>query len=112
MKYLHTITLVTTLTFASMASAQSMKTMNAAEQLGKMIAYEKKCGISYNQEAIANWLDKNFPGDMEFSSLLAGSILLEKYQINGRSSMENTITCTIVRRAAKDKGFIEEKEGN
>ncbi len=111
MKYLHTIALVTILTFASMAasgvaSAQSMKAMNASEQLGKMIAYEKACGISYNQQAISNWIDKNFPGDMEFANMLATDIYLEKSEIAERSSMEINITCTSVRRAAKDAGFI------
>lgn len=112
MKYLHTIALVTTLTFASMAasgvaSAQTMKSMSASEQLGKMIAYEKACGIAYNQEAISNWIDKNYPGDMEFANMLSLDIRLEKSGIERRSPIEINIACTSIRRAAKDRGFIE-----
>jgi hypothetical protein len=77
-----------------------------AEELGQVIGAEKPCGLTLNDDAISNYVQKHVaPGDMEFP------ILLKVYTISGKFDAEHmtpvalTAYCTQMRRIVQHYGF-------
>lgn len=88
--------------------AQSMDSMKIANDLGTILAAEKFCGFTYNQDAIGNWIDENTdPSDMGFSSSLNMMTEGSAFMQNDMSESSKTAHCRSVERAARHFGFIE-----
>jgi len=81
---------------------------DVAHELGSMLASEKFCELTYNQEAIAAYIEQNVDeGDMGFASMLrlmttGHSVGLKELDESGKSAH-----CTQIRRVAKKYNFTE-----
>ncbi len=92
----------------ALASAQSMDSMQKAQELGTLLAAEKFCGLSYNQAAISKWIDENTdPSDMSFSGTLTMMIEGSSVMQGDMSESSKTAHCRSVERTAHHYGFIE-----
>jgi len=94
--------------FPFSASAQSVDSMDAAINLGSVLAAEIRCGLSYNQAAISQWIDDNTnPNDMGFASNLAMMTDGAAFQIQSMTQSSITAHCRSIERTARYYGFIE-----
>ncbi len=84
-----------------------LERMNVAMALGDLLASEEACGLTYDQDAIAAYIDKHVPAeDMEFSSNLTMMTMGQKAQLADMSVSQRTAHCRQVGRVAKANGFI------
>ncbi|UWU80723.1 signal recognition particle [Bradyrhizobium huanghuaihaiense] len=82
--------------------------MNLANELGSILASEKVCGLTYDQAAIAAFVEQRVPAnDMSFPSTLNMMVTGNAVQIEGLSPSAKTAHCTQVRRVAKSYGFAK-----
>lgn len=92
----------------SLATAQSMASMNAAMNLGSVLAAENFCGLSYDQNAISAWIDTNTdPGDMSFASTLSMMTDGAGFELQSMSESSRTAHCRSIERTARHYGFID-----
>ena len=92
---------------AGAAKAQSMDSMEIANQLGSVLASEQFCGLSYNQDAISKFIDTKVAAkDMGFAPMLETMVAGAKFQQNGMSQSLKTAHCRQISRVAKAYGFI------
>ena len=76
--------------------------------LGDVLASEEYCELSYDQEAIADYVSKNVPAsDMGFTDRLYTATAASKRSFNEKTISEKTAHCTQVKRVAKLNGFIK-----
>lgn len=98
---------VVSLAAASAAFAQA-DTMMVASQLGNVLAAEEFCGLTYDQEAIQAFIEKNVRADdMGFAgmlSLMTGGSESKQREMNASAK---TAHCAQIRRVAKANGFIK-----
>lgn len=88
---------------ASSAMADSTQT---AMNLGSVLAAETACGLTYDQAAIAAFIEKNVKADdLGFPSTLQLMTRGAEYNLEGMSPSEVTAHCTQIRRLAKSYGF-------
>lgn len=88
--------------------AQSLQSMEAASNLGSILAAEKKCDLAYDQDAIGKWIEENTdPSDMGFASSLNMMTQGAEYSLQGMSESATTAHCRSIKRTAKHYGFIE-----
>lgn len=93
---------------ASAASAQNFDSMRKAQELATILGSEEYCSLSYDQDAIAAWIDANTdPSDMGFASILDVSINGVSYGLEDRSASAKTAHCRSVSRTAQHFGFID-----
>ncbi len=56
---------------ATAAAAQDLKSMTLANELASVLASEELCGLAYNQDAIAAFIDKRVKADdLSFANYL------------------------------------------
>ncbi len=102
---------VLSLTFSLMSFGLSGAVMadtnyDLAESLGNLIAAEKFCDLSYNQDAIASFIEQKVPADdLEFVNSLDTDILYASDQLSEMSGSRKTAFCTQIKRTAKHYGF-------
>lgn len=90
------------------ARSQSLETMQLATNLGTVIAAEGFCGLSYDQAAVAAYIEKNVkPGDMSFPSTLQMMIEGSKFQHQSMSPSAKTVHCAQIKRIAITYGFAK-----
>ena len=90
------------------ASAQSMDSLQKARDLGNLIASEELCGLVFNQDAIARWIDENTdPADMGFSATLQMMTEGAAFGFSDMSESSKTAHCRSIERTARYFGFIE-----
>lgn len=93
---------------ANQANAQSLSSMTVANELGTVLASEAACGLDFNQQAIANYIEQNVEAtDMGFASMLDTMTLGHEYSIKEMSASAKTAHCTQIKRVAKAFGFID-----
>lgn len=91
---------------ASMAFGST--SFEAATNLGKLLASELPCGLSYNHEAINQWIDTNVSADdMGFPSSLNAMTTGSGYLIESMTPTALSAHCHAVERTARNFGFIE-----
>ena len=79
---------------------------NLALKLGSVIGSEEFCGLSYDQEAIEAFIEKNVAAnDMEFAPTLNTMVGGGEVENREMSPSEKTAHCTQTRRVAKSFGF-------
>lgn len=92
----------------SLAMTQSMASMTAAMNLGSVLAAESFCGLTYDQDAISDWIDANTdPGDMGFASSLSLMTDGAGYELQGMTDSSRTAHCRSIERTARHYGFID-----
>jgi hypothetical protein len=97
--------------FASLAQTAEdfkaqMKSMETATNLGTLLASEKTCDLTYDQEAIRQWIDQNVePSDLGFPSTLALMTQGFEIQLSSMSESAKSAHCQSVMRAAQHHGF-------
>ncbi len=90
------------------AQAQSLQSLEAATNLGSILAAEQKCSLSYDQDAIGKWIEENTdPSDMGFASSLNMMTQGAEYNLHGMSESATTAHCSSVKRTAKHYGFVK-----
>lgn len=90
------------------AAAQSMDTLQLANDLGTILGSEEPCGFSYDQSAISAWIDqKTDPADMSFTSMLSAMTGGAAYGFADMSASAKTAHCRSVERNAKHYGFMQ-----
>lgn len=83
------------------AWSQSSERLQLANNLGTVIAPEAYCGLSYDQTAVAAYIEKNVkPGDMAFPSSLQMMIQGAKFRQESMSSTAKTAHCAQIKRIA------------
>lgn len=95
--------------FAPVALGQaSLETMSLANNLGTVIAGEKVCGFTYNQQAIAAFISENVPADdLDFAPMLAMSVTGQEFSAGGLSESARTAQCAAIAQSARHYGFME-----
>lgn len=92
----------------AVATAQSMDSMQKAQQLGTVLAAEDFCQLSYDQDAIGQWIDENTdPADMGFSGSLTMMTEGSTFMQADMSESSKTAHCRSIERTARHFGFIE-----
>jgi hypothetical protein len=96
------------LALAQMTTAAQAISRKSAIVLGKVLASEGPCGLTYDQEAIGNWIDKNTdPSDLVFPSYLSIGAASIRLRIKTMSTSSKTAHCLSVERTARYLGFIK-----
>lgn len=84
--------------------------MSTAVALGSVLASEELCGLSYNQDAITAYIDKNVKeDDMQFPSTLQMMTEGSKFQLQEMGKSQLTAHCAQIKRVAKRYGFTTEQ---
>lgn len=90
------------------ASAQNLEGMRIADSLGTVIASEEICGLTYDQAAIAGWIEANAPADdLQFPSFLNTSVQGKGFMLKSMSGSAKTAHCAAVSKTAKSYGFLK-----
>jgi len=90
------------------ASAQDMKSIQTATELGSVLASEELCKLSFDQAAIAAYIEANVAADdMSFPSTLTMMISGSEYQLSSLSGSALTAHCTQIARIAKSYNFVQ-----
>lgn len=99
---------VATIFVAEVAIADSLASMEKATNLGSVIASEEFCDLTFDQDAIEDWIDQNVdPDDMGFPSTLNMMVMGSEFQHEGMSKSAKTAHCRSIKRVAKRYGFVE-----
>lgn len=93
---------------ATSALAQSSDTFMLSSELGSVIAAEEFCGLTYDQNAIAAFIENKVPADdMGFAGML-------NMQVIGHGAMQEDMTpslktahCAQMGRVARSYGFTD-----
>lgn len=92
---------------ANGAEAVDLESMKLANQLGDVLASEEACGLSYDQDAIAAFIEKKVAADdMGFTSTLNLMTQATTSQIEDMSASQKTAHCAQTKRVAKSYGFV------
>jgi len=85
-----------------------MDSMWMANELGTILASEEYCGLTFSQDAIAEWIDQNIdPSDMGFSGTLQMMTEGARYNLGGMGASRKTAHCRSIERSARHYGFVE-----
>ena len=75
--------------------------------LGKVIAYEGICGLTYDQAAITAFIEANTPADdLEFLSTLELALSIADSETPPAGSAR-TAMCAQIRQLARTHGFVD-----
>lgn len=79
-----------------------------AFDLGDVIGSEKACGLSFDQEAIARFVETKVPSsDLRFTDRMGKSARIMESRIDKFGSSQKTAHCVQVRRIAETYGFVK-----
>lgn len=83
--------------------------MKLATEVGTVLASEEGCGLTFDQPAIAAFIEAKVPADdMSFASTLSMMTKGSAYQIEEMSASSKTAHCTQIKRVAASYGFIQQ----
>ena len=96
------------LIFATVAfAAPKQDSSDVAHQLGSVLASEEFCGLSYNHDMVAAYIEKSVAADdMTFASSLQLMTDGSKSRLKGMSETAKAAHCVQISRVAKANGFI------
>lgn len=90
------------------AAQDQMQTINAASQIGTVLGSEEPCGLSYNADAVAGWIDTMVaPDNLEFAPMLNTMTMGTAFQIEQMTDTARAAQCHTVERTAKHYGLID-----
>ena len=89
--------------------AQGLESMTMASELGSVLASEEACGLTFDQDAIAAFIENKVAADdMGFVSTLNMMTEGQKYRLEDMSASSKTAHCTQIKRVAISFGFIRQ----
>jgi len=92
----------------AMSRAQGLESMTSARELGSILGSENACKLSYDQAAIAAWIDGNVRADdMGFASMLDMMTMGSRMQVGDMTESSLTAHCRQIERTARHYGFIQ-----
>ncbi len=84
------------------------ESMTLANALGTVLASESRCTLTYNQDAIAAFIEQSVPAsDLNFAPMLNTMTMGQELQFEEMSESSQTAHCAAVKQSAKHFGFIE-----
>jgi hypothetical protein len=90
------------------AALSDLQRMELSHNLGMTLASEELCGLHYDQDAIAAFIEKKVPADdMSFAGSLNIMTIGSGVQIKEMSPSSLTAHCAQMKRVAKSYGFIK-----
>lgn len=103
-----TLILAPLLIFATVALAAPKRNSNqVALELGTVLAAEDFCGLTYDHEMIASYIEKNVAADdMGFASILQLMTAGKQSEHKDMTATAKAAHCSQMRRVAKTNGFI------
>ncbi|WP_420023736.1 hypothetical protein ACN9JG_06145 [Cereibacter azotoformans] len=82
--------------------------MEIATSLGSILAAESFCGLSYDEAAVAAYIDNHVPADdMSFTSTLSVMVAGAEYSQQELSPSTKAAHCRSVERTARHYGFVQ-----
>ncbi|MCA1304836.1 signal recognition particle [Nitratireductor aquimarinus] len=85
-----------------------LQRMKMATQLGSLLGSEEACGLSFNHDAVARFIDTKVPeDDMEFTSMLSTMTGGTSYDLESMPKSQKVAHCRQIERVARSHGFIE-----
>lgn len=88
--------------------ASDIKLMALGMELGRVLAAEQPCGLSYDQAAISAFIAKRVPADdLSFMSNVEAGVGATEYEMKDMGASQKTVLCTQVARNAKAYGFVK-----
>jgi hypothetical protein len=102
------IVLSSLIAFSTSAVAWSdLDSIGLSSALGRVIASETACHLSYKQDAIKKFIDTKVPADdLNFVGHLEMGINGSRYSLKQMSESAKTAHCRQIERVAKAYGFI------
>jgi hypothetical protein len=90
------------------AIGAAIDSMNLANELGSVLASEKLCGLTYDQDAISAFIESKVSAkDMSFANTLMMMTRGNEVQLEDLSPAGKVAHCTQIRRVAKSYGFVK-----
>lgn len=90
------------------SAAYAISHHDLSENLSLVIASEKPCNLSYDQDAIAAFIEENVAADdFDFAGDLARKIRLNTHNVESVTASALTAHCAQISRVAKSYGFIK-----
>lgn len=100
--------LLVALALVTATAAHAQNSITLALQLGSVLASEEPCGMTFDQAAIAAFIESKVKAtDLDFPSTLNMMTQGQEVQIRDMSKSALTAHCTQVRRLAKSYKFIQ-----
>lgn len=88
--------------------AAEMESAKMANELGTVLGSERWCNLSFDQTAVAAWIDDNVRAeDMGFASMLDLMTQTTGMQVSAMSGSSLTAHCRQIERTARHYGFIQ-----
>ena len=79
-----------------------------ARSLATLLASEAACELSYSQDAIRQFIDKQVPAnDMQFPTELTNSLFFRTEELKEMSTSQKTAHCHQIERIARSYSFIK-----
>ena len=79
-----------------------------ARSLATLLASEAACELSYSQDAIRLFIDKQVPAnDMQFPTELTNSLFFRAEELKEMSASQKTAHCHQIERIARSYSFIK-----
>lgn len=87
--------------------ADDLDVLSKGMALGKLIASEEYCGMTFDQSAIEQWIGENVPATaMDFPQLMEMGGASEEYERQDRTDSAKTAHCAAMRQTARHYRFI------
>ena len=88
--------------------AQAQNSFEQMETLATVLAAEEFCGLTYDQCAIGDWMDKNTdPEDLSFLNTLAAMTQQSGLRLSSMSESSKTAHCRAITRTAEHFEFTQ-----
>ncbi len=88
------------------APAKAQDSMQLALSLADVLGSEQACGLAYDQDAIASFIERSVAADdMEFTGSLSMFTKVKQRDAEALSGSAKTVHCTQIRRVARSYGF-------
>lgn len=97
---------IITAVLAGAAGLAQAESTTVAEELGGVLAAEQRCGLAYDQDAIAAFIGERVQvDDMQFPRLLNYQVTVAGLHLDQMSESTKTAYCAQIGRIAEHYGF-------
>lgn len=86
---------------------QQMKTTKLAIGLANILASEEYCGLSFNADAVSNWVDENVdPAQMDFTPQVDLYMMGVSQTLAAKTATQKVAHCRVIERTGRHYQFI------